>query len=787
MQQRFRNIFLFISAFVCLLFFLPSCRVAKNLPEGQSLLIKNKFNLQTKAKPSEKQKIREDLAKIAVQKPNRKFLGFLAFRMWMYYNASHHKKLTKFRQWILDKVGEAPVVYDSASTVLSKGRMENYLFNFGFFHNQVTDTFFTKNKKTTVVYNINTNEAWKIGEVELPKRHTDSDSIVRAHWKKTFLHTGDRFDITNLKNERDRIETVLRNRGYYYFNREYVTFDLDSTSDQTVRIKIAINPPNDSIDHQQYFINDIYVVTDYSAQTLDDSTHRDTITQGEYHFISQKMNFRKGALIDAIFFQQGMLYSKDAEQKTVGRLSQLGTFRFISIEFAHAQREGNYLDCHIYLTPAKKQSVTYNVEANVTNEGLFGLSGSLNYKNKNLTKRADQLLVDLSAGVQLRFSKKDKVQVMSTTTGASFTYYLNRFLVPFRAKVFSRNTNPRTRFNANYNFENRFDFDTLGNVTYLYQLHHFSFAFGYEWNENPFKRHLFNPITVSFYLLPKKGAEFLRRLDQNPILKSSYEEQIIIGPNYTFTYTNQRTNTDRVYMYFRTAMETAGNVIYGGFKLANLKISSEHTRFLIAKRPFAQYFRIEGDWRNYFRMTNHSLFAMRTFAGFGVPYGNSLALPFVKQFFVGGPNSLRGFLIREIGPGGYHDPDVNVYDPETGAKGTKTGFFNQTGDMKLEINAEIRFDIYKWLKAAVFADAGNVWLLKKDTRYLGEFNINRFWSEFAVDAGAGIRLDFNFFCIRFDYGFPLRDPRRVDGKRWQFENGQAFKNGQFQLAIGYPF
>ncbi len=787
MQRNYRNIFFILICTLCLSVILPSCKVAKNLPEGQSLLVKNKFILQTSAKPSDKQKMRDDLGKIATQKPNRKFIGFMPFRLWIYHNATKKKKLTKFRQWLIDKVGEAPVIYDSTLTLVSEGKMENYLFNYGYFYNDVTDTSFTKNKKTTVVYTVKTNDPWKIGNVELPKRHVPTDSIVRERRKKSFLKRGDRFDITNLKSERDRIETALKNSGYYYFNREYVTFDLDSSSEsKTVNIKITINPPNDSTEHQQYRINRIYIISDYSTDILNDTLRRDTMTQGEYSFISRRMTFRKGALVDAVFFRQGDLYSKENEVKTINRFSLLGTFKFISLDFNRAMRDSNYLDCHIYLTPAKKQGITYNLEANVTNEGLFGLSGSINYKNKNLSKRADQLLIDLSSGVQLRFSKKEKVQIINTTANVNITYYLNKFLVPFRAKIFSRNTNPRTRFNINYAFENRFDFDTLGNITYLYQLHNFSLAYGYEWSENPFKRHLFNPLTVSFYLLPKRGEEFIRRLDLNPILKSSYEEQVIIGPNYTFTFTNQRSNKDRRYMYFRTNIETAGNVIYAGFKLANLKKSSEHTRFLIADRPFSQYFRIEGDWRNYFRMTNHSLFAIRSFTGIGVPYGNSIALPFVKQFFVGGPNSLRGFLIREVGPGGYADPNTDIYDPETGKKGN-VGFFNQTGDIKLEVNAEIRFDLYKWLKAAVFVDAGNVWLIRKDVRQLGEFNFKRFWGEFAVDAGAGLRLDFNFFVIRFDYGFPLRDPRRVVGKRWQFENGQAFKTGQFQLAIGYPF
>lgn len=784
MQKSFRNIFFSISLFCILLLFFSSCRVARNLPADQSLMVRNKFVLITDAKGSEKEKVKEDLSKIVSQKPNKKILGFMPVRMWLYYSATRKGKLTKFKQWIIDKVGEQPVIYDSTLTSKSERSMENYLFNFGYFYNDVTDTAITKNRRTTITYTINAGQAWKIGEVELPKGKSACDSLVREKHKATFLRKGERFDIVNLKSERDRIESILRNSGYYFFNREYVTFDLDSVSKKKeVNIKITINQPSDSTEHEQFYINDIYVVTDYSTERLNDSTKRDTVCQNEYKFIAQKMNFKKGALLDAIFFRQNDLYSKDNELRTINRFSLLGTFKFISIEYAKANRNDNYLDCFIYLTPAKRQDILYNLETNVTNEGLFGLAGSMSYKNKNLSKRADQLLFNLSAGIQLKFSKKEKVQIITANTSASLTYYLNRFLIPFRSKLFSRNTNPKTRFNATYNFEHRFDFDTLGKVAFLYQLHNFNFSFGYEWNENIYKRHLFNPININFYLLPKRGSEFNRRLSLNPILASSFEEQVIIGPNYTFTYTNQRSNRDRIYMYFRSNIETAGNIIYAGFRLANLKAQHDSV-YLIAKRPFSQYFRIEGDWRNYFRMNNHSMFAVRTFAGIGVPYGNSIALPFIKQFFVGGPNSLRGFLIREIGPGGYADP--TAYNRETGEK-TNVGFFNQTGDIKLEMNAEIRFDIYKWFKAAVFADAGNVWLMRKDTRALGEFNFKRFWSEFAVDAGAGIRLDFNYFVIRFDYGFPLRDPRRSVGKRWQFANAQAFKTGQFQLAIGYPF
>ncbi|MDB5282944.1 MAG: hypothetical protein JWO06_2019, partial [Bacteroidota bacterium] len=526
-------------------------------------------------------------------------------------------------------------------------------------------------------------------------------------------------------------------------------------------------------------------VSDYSVEALSDSTKRDTVTVGEYKLIAHQVKFRKGVLLDAIFFKRGELYKKEHETRTINRLSQMGTFKFINIDYSLAKDvQGNYLDVVIDLTPGKKHVMGYSAEVNVTDEGLFGMLGSVSYQNKNLTKGADQLIVDVSGGVQLRFSKpkheSEKVQLMTVNAAAGITYYMNKFLVPFRAKIFSRNANPRTRIGINYSFEHRYDFTTTGDVAFLYQLHVFNASFGYEWNKYPHWQHLFNPIAVSFYLLPLKGEEFFRRLDSIPILKSSFEEQVIIGPNYSFNYTNKRTNTDRAYMQFHGSLETAGNVIYAGFKLASLHDGHDSV-YEIAKRPFAQFFRVEADWRNYFKMTNHSSFAVRTFAGVGVPYGNSSALPFIKQFYVGGPNSLRGFLIREIGPGGYYDP--SAFDPKTGVK-TSVGFFNQTGDVKLETNAEVRFDIYKWLKGALFVDAGNVWSIRPDGRALGDFNIQRFWSEFAVDAGAGIRLDFNFFVVRFDYGFPLRDPRFLPGQRWQFK---TFTPGQFQLAIGYPF
>ena len=788
MVKNFGETFILFTALICITSLLPSCRVAKHLPEGQSLLVKNKIKIKIKAKAAEKEKLNLDLYAIAAQKPNKRVFNFAPVRLWFYYSAAHSKKLTKFKQWIMDKVGEAPVVYDSTMVKQSRDYMREYLFNYGYFHASVTDTVITKNKKTTIVFNVEPKELWTIKEVELPKGHTSCDSIVRANYKASFLKKGDRIDVTNLKKERDRIETICRNSGYFLFNREYVTFDYDSfTEDKNVTIRIILNHPNDAAEHVQFYLNNIYIISDYSVE-LGDTLHRDTVKLGDYTFIAHEHKFKNKILAEAIFFKKNELYSKDAEVQTINHLSQLGIFKFISVDYSKPKdREGNYLDCTLQLTPAKKEETRETGEFYVSSEGLLGASGTISYKNKNLTKRADQLLLDVTAGIQIRFPTREdkKVQIMSVTAAVGLTYYMNKFLVPFRAKIFSARANPKTRFSVNYNFDNQFDFDATGkNVVFLYQLHNFNASFGYEWNKGREQHHLLNPIAIDFFLLPKVGVDFTTRLNSNPPLKSSFQEQVIIGPNYTFSYNNSKSNSDRKYMKLRIGLETAGNVIDGIFKAATN--NTEHDSvYLIANKPFAQYFRMEVDWSNFIKMTNHSQFCIRTYAGVGVPYGNSFTLPFIKQFFVGGPNSLRGFQIREIGPGSYV-PDTLVFNPETGKK-TNVGFFNQTGDIKLETNAEIRFDIYKWLKGCVFADAGNVWTLKKDAVPNGDFNISRFWSEFAVDAGAGLRLDFSYFVIRFDYGFPLRDPRRVVGERWQFQNAVAFKNGAFQLAIGYPF
>ena len=766
------NLILWISIF-SLLGGSSSCSLSRSLKDGEYLLKKNQIVIIGEKRVKEKQQVKEDLKRVAVQKPNAKVFGFMPIKLWFFLAANKNKD-TKFTWWIKNKVGEAPVIFDSLLASKSDKSIANYMNNYGYFDAKVRHEITYHKRKASVVFYVEPKKYWEIGRVLYPRPTYRTDSLVWQNHKKSILIKGSRFDIKNLKAERERIENDLKNSGYFLFNKDYVNFDLDTNDlDHVVNINVFVNQPSDSTQHQQYKINRIYTTTDFGTDPSGITLKRDTLKVLEYSFIYKKQKIKPSILLDGIFFKNGQLYQKDNYSRTLRRLNDFGTFKFVSIEFSKVDSNVNLLNPLINLTPAKRQTVGVDAQANVNLEGFFGVAGGITYKNRNLFNRADLLVVDLTTGIQFQFANKKPVQIITTQVGANISYYWNKFLFPFYTPKL-KYQRPKTRFNINYNFEERYDFDANDNRVFFYDLHNFGAQFGYEWEPTTFMRHQVNPLVFNLYLIPKQGQEFIDRLNANESLKNTFQERIILGSSYSFTYTSQKTNTDKKYIYDRVGIESAGNLLMAGFSLANLKNTIKRP-YTIANREFAEYFRIENDLRGFYRINANSSFAGRTFIGVAIPFGNSTTVPFIKQYFTGGPNSMRGFRVREVGPGAYSDPDYSLGD-------RRIGFFNQTGDIKIELNAELRFDIYKWFKGALFMDIGNVWLLNNDPqRPKGNFEFNRFWNEFAMNFGGGLRFDFNFFVIRFDYGVPFRDPRINSKNKW------FISQGQFQLAVGYPF
>ena len=763
---------------IAILLFNSGCKVSKNFIDGQTLLVKNKVVFVNDKNTKERQKTHDDLLHVIAQQPNKRVFGFMPFKLWLYTAANNRKKENKMRWWIKNKVGEAPVIYDPDLADKSDKLMETFLQNYGYLYAHVSHTLITKKKKSYVTYSINRGPLWHIGSVTFPSAPYLTDSLTQQHKGQSRIHPGDKFDITALKAERDRVETDMKNNGFYFFGKEYVAFDLDtSIIPFTVNVTMRINQINDSTPHQQFWINDIYVTTDFGIDLVSGPVHRDTLTINEFHFINKKKVIRPAVVLDNTFIKHNQLYSKTNYVKTVKALSSLAIYKFVTVEYTRMPGMDRYLNCVISMTPGKRQAVSASAEANINYEGFFGVAGTLSYKNKNLSKRSDLLAVDFTPGVQFEFGRKQPVRIITKEFAATASYYFNKFLFPFSKKfaLTLKDKAPKTRISIRYNYEQRYDFDSLGQRAFFYTLHGFNASFGYEWNQSNFIRHVLNPFNFTLFLLPQTGPYFLQRLDANPVLKSSYQEQIILGPSYAFIYDNQVSKNDLRHMRFTVNLETAGNALMAGFAAANAN-RNRVLPYTIFHKDFSEYVRGEFDLRGYLRLSNHSSFVGRSYLGIAVPYGNSTSVPFTKQFSSGGPNSLRGFLVREVGPGAYKNPNQ--------ATNELTGFFNQTGDMKLEGNIELRFDIFKWFKGAIFTDVGNVWLVNRDLdRPLANFQFDRFYKEFAMDVGAGLRLDFSYFVIRVDYGMGVRDPSR-DGNKWYFNTKTP---GRFQLAVGYPF
>jgi len=377
----------------------------------------------------------------------------------------------------------------------------------------------------------------------------------------------------------------------------------------------------------------------------------------------------------------------------------------------------------------------------------------------------------MAGSFEAQFSGKNK-NLFSYSFNPQVEIYFPRFVAPFHINNVSSMYTPKTRISFSYNYLKRVDF---------FNLRTFQFIYGYKWKEDIKKEHELNPINVSYTSLSKQSPAFTEILAVNPFLKKSYEEQFIAGASYSFVYNEQVIPGKKIHYYFHLSAETSGNAFSLVKSIGGDKASSDNPARVIGS-IYSQYSKLSMDTRGYFNFTNTNKIALRIFAGIGKPYGNSSTLPYIKQFFSGGPNSIRAFHINTVGPGSYLQNNNN------------RGFLQLGGDIKLEANAEYRFSIIRFLKGAVFVDAGNVWLLKSNpANVVSPFSFSKVMDELAVGAGVGLRVDVSFFILRFDLATPLRKPWLPEGQRLVVNDinigSSAWRSDNLILnvAIGYPF
>lgn len=783
-----------------------SCSPTRKLSEGEYLLTKNVVNSESKVVS------KSDLEGYIRQKPNRKLFAQAFFRFHLQvYNLVDQEKLEKrvtileekneqrnkrrkakgkepkerrrsFWEWLAD-IGEPPVIYDPMLADKSVEQLEIFLRGKGHFNAQVQDTviYNAKKKRAKAIYNVTSRQPYLVRNI---KYDIDDPRLARltkpVRGRDRILKEGMNYDVEKFQEERDRIERILKSNGYYAFSDNYVRFEVDTnlgTYEADLKITIADPQIRDTLrvkekGHQTYTIRNIYVHTDYD-QKLYGSVNYDTLVYNGVHFIYRgKFRHRPKMLLDKLFFKTGDLYRVKRGELTYRYLSSLRAYKFINISYDEAiDNDGQYvLDCKINLTPGLRQG--FGIELQGTNtEGNLGVSGSFTYKNKNLFRGAEILQLRISGGLESQVVASN-IQDQNINGVLPFnTIEINpeisltipKMLVPFRPQRIIRYGDPKTIISVGYNFQQRPDYTrTIFNA-----------KFGYQWMQNQYAHHYLNPLEVNFVNIYNQAPAFVERLNnlQDKLLLNTFSPHMTTTTNYTYIFSNQRVNKKGNFSYFKARLESSGNILRGVMALAQAKKDTNNS-YRIFNIPFSQYLKYEVDYRKYWQVTNFSQLVFRVNQGLGFPLQNLGVLPFESAFFGGGANGIRAWSARSLGPGALPD-SLNLQD--------------QFGDIKLEFNLEYRFDIYRWFKGALFADAGNVWLIKKDEdRPGGLFQFKDFYKEFAVGAGVGVRLDFSFFVIRFDVATPFHDPGRPENDRWAIKYFQ-WSDVNLNLGIGYPF
>lgn len=757
------------------------CNATKKVPANDALYTGATLKLEnSKASKKQNKVLKSDLHDLIRPKPNSRILG-IPFKLLIYNIAG---KKNNFINKFLRKTGEPPVLLSRVNLDKNIQVLTNTLENNGFFHANTTGDTIVKNKKASASYVSATGVQYKINEVSFPKDSSAISQAIRDISSKSILNKGDPFNLAVVKAERLRIDAALKEQGYYYFNPDDLIVWVDSTNGSDLaNLYVKLKPEVPEASLHPYTINDIYIYSNYNLSTAARDTLKahDTLLHKGYHVIDRKNLFKPLVFEQMMRFEPGELYNRTEHNLTINRLINLATFKFVKNRFEPVT-DSFKLNTYYYLTPLTKKSLSAEIGGLSKSNNVTGSEVTLRWRNRNALRGAELLTINAYGGFEVQYSG----QFSGYNTyryGVDANLAFPRFLIPFFDLKTQGSFVPRTNIQLGYDILQR---------QKLYTLNSYRAQFGYNWKESMQKEHSLNPIVVNYVQSLNVTDSFVKYLRDYPTLQRTIAKQFIIGSSYNFNY-NQLVNREKNAggLYFNGLLDLSGNLL-GLITGANAKEGKTVNLF---GTPFSQYIKTEFDTRYYIRVGQNDQWANRVIVGVGIPYGNSRILPFVKQFFAGGSNSLRGFRSRSVGPGTYG-----------GGQGLRdsTGILPDiTGDMKLEFNTEYRAKLFSIVNGAVFVDAGNVWLYND---YPGapsvpdqpgaQFNKN-FMKQLAIDAGVGLRIDVTILLLRLDVAIPLRKPWLPEGERNVISEIDFFGNKTsadwrkrniiYNIAIGLPF
>ena len=641
-----------------------------------------------------------------------------------------------------------PVIYDTLQARLSCQDLMTAMQNEGYMNADVSLYTETKGKKLKATYLLHPGQPFLIGKVNYNIQDEGIQQLL--HLDQTDnqqIKPGMRFTVETLDNERKRIAGLLSDNGYFRFNKDFIHFTADTVMGRkdialTLQLrKYKSNSNSPEVDHTRYLIRDVLF------QSND----------------SDRIHLRKQVLLNATAIKAGRPYDASALQRTYNNFARLQAVKYTNIKFAEVP-DTNLLDCHIQISTNKPSTISFQTEGTNT-AGDLGAAASITYTNRNLFHGSEQLSIEFRGAYEAITGLEGYQDQNYTEFSVETKLVFPRFLAPFLSKSFRRRQTASSEWAVSWNFQNRPEFHRRV----------FSSAWRYRWSEP--KHHLnyrFDLLDLNYVYMPWISSTFKRDYldnaeNRNAILRYNYEDIFIMKAGFTVSYTD---GVDAV----RANFESAGNLLNGVSKGFGFKTNSQgqHTLFNIA---YAQYVKLDFDYTHLFQFDKRNALALHAGLGVAYPYGNSTVLPFEKRYFSGGANSVRGWSVRELGPGKFKGTDGRI------------DFINQTGDVKLDLNAEYRSSLFWKLQGALFIDAGNIWTLRNYAEQPGgQFKFTEFYKQIAASYGMGLRLNFDYFILRFDMGMKAINPAYESEKEhWSIFHPKLSRDFDFHFAVGLPF
>ena len=755
---------------------LGACSATKFIPEGEYMLES------VSVKSTDKSLDVTSLKGYIRQHPNSKWFSLLKVPMGPY--ALSGRDTTKRINRFLQRVGEAPVIFDTVQANRSGENMLVAVNNLGYLHARVNQKRVVKGKKVRLTYEIVPGERYRVRNIRYLIEDSVVERIVREHATLSSLQPGMPFDLNVLDGERSRISSRLQNSGYYKFNKEYVRFEADTcVGNQKVDLDVVIPLYRASAEsepelHRRYKIHSV----SFSGDAMAFDTSRDTsrldsmVYRGFPIYYKHKLAFRPSVFTNNNAIEPGHLYRERDVQRTYSNFGQLGAVMFSNIKMVENDSLPNMLDGFVTVHENKPRSLGAELEG-TNSAGDLGAALLLTYQNRNLFRGSELFSLKLRGAFEAitgleGYSDQNYMEI-SVEAGLTFPNF----------KLFRFNGRDRGLMRATsevsllYDSQNRPEFHRRVLTS----------ALRYRWQSpNGLLRHRIDLIDLNYVFMPWISETFRKdyledETDRNAILRYNYENLFIMRLGYSFTYNSQR-NATSIADYgsnalgIRFSVESAGNVLYGFSNLfgASRNDQGQYTLFNIA---YAQYLKGDFDISKSFRFDDRNSLALHFGIGVAYPYGNSTILPYEKRYFSGGANSVRGWSVRELGPGRF-----------TGGDG-RIDFINQTGDIKLDLNAEYRTYLFWKLHGAFFVDAGNIWTIRDYAEQPGgQFRMRSFWREIAVSYGLGFRLNFDYFILRLDGGMKAIHPAYDDVRHHYPIIHPDFKRDfTLHFAVGLPF